>query len=462
MKTSITKIIEKFQGQIEEIFRDEEKLSISAAEKAFRAPTQEFLCGLMQEYYECIDEALRLDKSSRKGSSLIIERRNDIRQVLTEFGNLAYRRTYYFSRKENRYEYPVDQVAGLEGYERISAGVGLNLATAACAMSYGNSSNFATGNKVSRQTVMHKVRSSEPVVKEASLRNVPVLHIDADEDHVTLTGGKNTIVPLISVYEGIEKKGKRGVCKNVFHISEYGKRTDELWEQALDELERRYDLNGTKIYLHGDGASWVYSGLDWLPNSQFVLDKYHRNKAIKQMLGGLDSSMEGSYTAALKKALFSKDCVKVAAIAEKCITQNPEREENIRVAAGYLIDFQDAIAITESDEEANNGGCTEPHVSNILSRRLSNRPMAWSKETLRSLAPMLASGRTLCLIKKNQVMASPALATAARAASKAVARAAKPQYTAGLPVPDTAVSLTVLKNGKVTNLFQTLNSISNL
>ena len=61
------------------------------------------------------------------------------------------------------------------------------------------------------------------------------------------------IVPLVSVYEGIEKSGKRGICRNVFHIARYGEKTEEV----LTEMEKRYDLSETKLYLHGDGASWI-------------------------------------------------------------------------------------------------------------------------------------------------------------------------------------------------------------
>lgn len=97
------------------------------------------------------------------------------------------------------------------------------------------------------------------------------LHIDADEAHITLRGGKKSEVPLISVYEGIERRGKRSYCKNVFHISEYGKTPDDLWEQVLYEIERRYDLAGTRIYLHGDGGTWIQTGLEWLPGAVLCL-----------------------------------------------------------------------------------------------------------------------------------------------------------------------------------------------
>ena len=75
-------------------------------------------------------------------------------------------------------------------------------------------------------------------------------------------------------------KGKRIYCREVFHVSEYGKTPDDLWEQVSSEIAKRYDLDGNNVYLHGDGASWIRGGLEWIPEAVFVLDKYHKNKAI--------------------------------------------------------------------------------------------------------------------------------------------------------------------------------------
>jgi len=58
-------------------------------------------------------------------------------------------------------------------------------------------------------------------------------------------------------------------------------------------------------------------------------------------------------------------------------------------------------SICAMDTGANNGGCTEPHVSHGLSSRLSSRPMAWSKTTLQKLAPVLAVGKVSSVSKPN-------------------------------------------------------------
>ncbi|MBQ6206458.1 MAG: UPF0236 family protein [Oscillospiraceae bacterium] len=53
-------------------------------------------------------------------------------------------------------------------------------------------------------------------------------------------------------------------------------KTEDIWDEVLTELEKRYDLSQTVIYLHGDGANWIRSGLEYLPNAVFVLDPYHK------------------------------------------------------------------------------------------------------------------------------------------------------------------------------------------
>ena len=41
----------------------------------------------------------------------------------------------------------------------------------------------------------------------------------------------------------------------------------------LTRIEEQYDLENSKIYLHGDRASWIRKGLEWIPGAIFVLDK---------------------------------------------------------------------------------------------------------------------------------------------------------------------------------------------
>lgn len=404
----------------------------------------------MTACYEQKDTELLADKAGRKEAGLVVERRGDVRQVVTQLGVVSYHRTYYACR-EGGHTYPIDKVVGLESYQRVSSGVGLELVDAAREMSYARASRVVTGGLVTKQTVMRKIREAAPAVEPVARKKVPVLHVDADEDHVKLQTGNSRIVPLVSVYEGIARNGKRGICKNVFHCSEFGKKTEDLWEEVLTEMERRYDLTETKIYLHGDGAPWIKSGLEWLPNSTFVLDRYHVNKALKSAVSGIERKSGCQYEYHLRQALNEGDRDYFCSVRDSLLARWPERERTILEATNYLLSNFNAVHIYTTDPEARNGGATEPHVSHVLSSRLSSRPMGWSPKTLKKFVPILAAGH--CSFQTADI--NPADAKTAkhnRAPAKAL------PLTLGLPHPDMVASMPA-KTGKMTQLYKLLNNL---
>ena len=456
MPLSISQIGTKFIKEIMEYFSESKgTLTLSEIEREMTQKVQQCVSDLTSQYLAEVDARLLADKTGRRRAGYSVERRFDERRLLTTFGELRYARTYY-SCKDGGYAYLVDDVVGLEGYTRVSDGVSVSLAGAACQMSYAKSSAYVVGGAVSRQTVMHKVRECSAIRPSGppQKRRIRALHIDADEAHITLYGGKRSIVPLISVYEGIEKRGKRHSCKEIFHISEYGKTPNDLWEQVLSEVESRYDLDGVTVYLHGDGAAWVKKGLEWFPNAKFVLDKYHKNKEITAMTAGLDAPLRKEYQIQIRYALAQNDSRFLLELAESLAAEQPQRGEAIRQAAGYLTSQIEGVAICAVDLEANNGGCTEPHVSHVLSSRLSSRPMAWSKKTLTKLAPMLAGGGNVTLCREPKVPQQLLFARATRAAANSFR---KISFAAD---PRAIGALQPLNNGKRSSLYKTLRDIS--
>ena len=450
METIITEIANNFIKNILETFK--ERGSFTEIEPKMLSECKKCAVKLFKKYIEGVDAQIACDKVARKEAGITIERRNDERKIQTSVGEVCFSRTYY-KKASGGYEYLTDTVLGIDRRERVSEGLSLSLANAAKEMSYQKASKHIIDGIISRQTVMHNVRRSEAVVSpEQERRNVSELHIDADEAHVTILGGKKSEVPLISVYEGIEKHGKRNSCKNIFHISEYGKSPDEIWEQVLTEIEEKYDLTDAKIYLHGDGANWIKVGLEWIPGAIFVLDKYHKNKAIKAITAGLDREDRQEFDKEIRWSLENEE-IEFFNDLIFCIADNqPHREKQIYSNAKYLKNFLKGISICKTDPRANNGGCTEPHVSHVLSARLSSRPMAWSKETLKKLAPVLAAGN-ISLSKKKQTnnKLPESLRKAAQRAVKSLNNSIK-----GLPNPDSIGTLPI--SGKITGTQVLLKS----
>jgi len=446
VKKIITEITEEFIKNILEILSSGG--TFGEVEVAALCEAKYCIAKVIGVYAGAVDTAIVGNKPARHEAGYSVERRNEERKIQTLVGEVSYERTY-FSKASGGYEYLTDTVLGIGARSRVSDGLSLALVQAAKDLSYGKASNHVADGGVSRQTVMGRIRQSSTVENIVEKRRqVPELHIDADEAHVTMRGGKRSEVPLISVYEGIETKGKRTFCKNVFHISEYGKTPDGLWEQALTEIERRYDLTGTRIYLHGDGAEWIKTCKEWLPQAVFVLDKYHKNKAIKAMTAGLDKERRKQFDAAIRETLMEEDLTFFAELTMALCAEFPDRADKIQESAVYLENHIGWISICEKDLSANNGGCTEPHVSHVLSSRLSTRPMAWSKETLIQLAPILAAKEAA--LQKAQpvkpVLPKPLVKTAAQA--NRTIRKSISKWSLGMPHPDSIGTLPI--TGKVT------------
>jgi hypothetical protein len=282
--------------------------------------------------------------------------------------------------------YLLDQAVGLENYERVSKSVAVDLVRYASEVSYGKSSRYVSGGEISRQTVMKKVRGLKKLKKEQpeTRRQVRILHVEADEDHVTLQDGTNTIVSLISIHEGVERNGMRGKCKNIYR--DYGKSPEELWLEATNWIYGAYDVDYIeRIYLHGDGAAWIKEGLNWLPKSKMVLDRYHLNRAIVAATGNQPEHREEIYSSILQgnreqfKAIIKQMNHKAAMSKEK---------NRIAELRKYVLNNWAAIEIYS--EEACSGSCTEGHVSHVLSSRLSSRPMSWSRRGLQVMSRLRA------------------------------------------------------------------------
>ena len=67
--------------------------------------------------------------------------------------------------------------------------------------------------------------------------------------------------------------------------------SEDLWFEVLDYLDEHYDLEATeKIFISGDGASWIKKGLEIIPESVFVLDRFHLEKYLQEGLGKYPST----------------------------------------------------------------------------------------------------------------------------------------------------------------------------
>lgn len=164
---------------------------------------------VIAETLENYDEAIR--KSPKRSEKWSVVRK-DPKQLVTSLGTVQYRKILFINKTTKERSYLLDRELSLEKHQRITEDAAAQLLTEAVSIL----------DDVSKETVMDNIRTIDfTKVHKApeTLREIPYLYIDADEDHVVLQfhehkGDVQTnaqhrkdncvLAKMVYVYEGIE------------------------------------------------------------------------------------------------------------------------------------------------------------------------------------------------------------------------------------------------------------------
>src|SRR5690625_1601925 len=207
----------------------------------------------------------RVKEDPNRISDWIVKSKDNIKSLATIFGEIKYKRSYYQNKKTGEYKYLVDEILGIKPHDKMDISLKAKLIEEAIDSPYRKSGQKVSDSlELTGQTVMNSIRELGPVenntvpIKEKN-KEVKLLFIEADEDHVSLQNGKNIEPKLVYVHEGRKKVGKNRyklINKRVF--SGVYKSSEDLWLEVADYIDEAYDLDKIeKIYLSGDGASWI-------------------------------------------------------------------------------------------------------------------------------------------------------------------------------------------------------------
>lgn len=376
-----------------------------------------FGLNLIKEALEDMDESIR---NSSKRSELWNINRREQTQLLCKLGNVVYQRTLFESKKKDGYCYLLDKLMVIDPHTRITAGAEAALLEETIDSSYRKGGmHVSLCDQVSKQTVKNKVHAliiPEAPVKIKEQKKVEVLYIDADEDHISKQfevikgdikknskGNKyNTMLgKMIYVYEGIratDEKSKRKelIGKRYFGGIYPGKEGNEkLWKKVSDYIAEAYDDSTLKvIYINGDGAEWIKSGVDQIEKSKFVLDRFHLMKYINQATSHLLDS-QGDAKAEIYQAINGKHKKHLKEVFEKIemVTESETKLRSVIEAKTYILNHWQGIMIRIKNPEII--GCSaEGHISHTFSKRMSSRPMGWSEHGANQMCK-------LCCYKEN-------------------------------------------------------------
>lgn len=385
---------------------------------------------MISETLSDMDEELR-DSQFRKNKWSIVKR--DQTTLLTSLGNVTYKKTLYINKESGERTYLLDKIMGIESHLRITEDAEAKILEEAVETSYRKGGMKASiTEQVSKQTVKNKIHSLNFEKLEKKIPNekkqVKILHINADEDHVSAqfwkqkgdlkcADGKrknNTIMPkIIYVYEDFVPEigtGKRHQLLNVHYFGGLyeGKKNGSLWKEVAEYIEDHYDSEILEtVYLGGDGAGWIKSGLDYIDKSVFVLDRFHKNKYINDSVSHMLDSKSDAWSQILE-CFLEDDKKKFNKVYQelKTYAETESKRDSIEAARKYLMNNWDGIIIYNTKKDEIRGCSAEGHVSHVYSARMSSRPLGWSKKGADNMSKLRIyyynKGETLELVRSQK------------------------------------------------------------
>ena len=351
-------------------------------------------CQMIAEEWESFDELLRNRKDVRKGWHIV---RKDETSLLTSLGEVIYKKTLFKNTKTGESCYLLDQLMGLEKHARITEDAEARVLKEASESSYRKGGSHASikGDTISKEAVMNKLhRLDFPSIAVSEKMERKSIYIDADEDHVSLQyldqkgdikkPRQNTIMPrIIYVYEGVdtEKDGRPRLVNTKYFggVYEGTKEIRKLWNEVLDYLNEAYDMDAVEhIYINGDGASWIRSGVNIIPKSKFALDKYHMHKYILAATSHLEDSAEDARSE-IYRAIHKKKKWMAEGIFDKIIeiTERDTKQKAVEKAKAYILGNWSGILLSMKGKDENVRCSAEGHVSHVYADRMSSRPLGW-------------------------------------------------------------------------------------
>ena len=399
MINSIQQFQKKGIEKLQEVFQKYSDDLSKTAEMVYGVTDVVIELGLsiIREEWEAYDELLYKRRDLRPGWQVI---RRDEGTKITSLGEVKYQKTYFYNPKTGDRCYLLDHILGFEPGQKMTEDAVARIFEEAVDSSYrkgGENVSIAPSVTVSKEAVMDKLHPLEfPKAKvSGEKKKVPVLYIDADEDHVALQylnekgdikyPKSNTYMPkLVYVYEEVKAENDRHELVNVRYFGggyEGTKGTEQLWKEVYDYIAEAYDESVLeKIYVNGDGAEWIRNGAKLHAKAHFVLDKYHMHKYIIAATAHLLDTKEEARSE-IWRAINGKRKWQAEAVFDRIlsVTESDSKYKAVEKSKNYILGHWSAIMNGVRNRKDNIHCSAEGHISHIYADRLSSRPLGWSR-----------------------------------------------------------------------------------
>lgn len=330
------------------------------------------------------------------------------RTIMTIFGPITFRRTEYQDRLTRENYCYVDRKLGIMKRDRYDC----NIAALAAEMYASHNSMIKVGEiigqmingyeldpdnertAISRQQVFRMVnRIKRMKIAPSMAEETPeTLYIMADEKYISLQYRKkegkeeqprkkmNKLAVAFSGREQVIKKD--GTFQKRWELSGkwiFSYDDGHFWPQLRDDMALRYDEAKIKrIYILGDGASWIRAGAEDLmtadTRAKFALDRFHFGQALTKI-----TKDKEKYQLLFDYALH-QDKGSFQALVDSIIEDKPQNRDTIQKNSDYIL--SQLKGIRTMYQEVKIGCAMEQAISHIMASPFTSVPKAYGRSHL--------------------------------------------------------------------------------
>jgi hypothetical protein len=330
------------------------------------------------------------------------------RTITTIFGPITFKRTEYQDRSTGDNYCYVDRKLGIMKRDRYDC----NIAALAAEMYANNNSMIKVGEligqmisgyeldpdnertAISRQQIFKMInRIKRMKIAPAMAEETPeTLYIMADEKYISLqykTKDETEDQPRKKMNKlAVAFSGREQLVKKDGSVQKRWVLTDKwifsydsgyFWPQLHDDMAQRYDeAKIKKIYILGDGASWIKTGAADLKTAdtraKFALDRFHFGQALTKI-----TKDKEKYKLLFDYALH-QDKESFQELIDSIIEDKPQNKETIQKNSDYII--KQLKGIKTMYQEVKIGCAMEQAISHIIASSFSSVPKAYGEEHL--------------------------------------------------------------------------------
>ena len=360
------------------------------------------ITNIIKEYFEYIDEVF-FNTSYRK--QFCESKGFYKRTILTLFGEITYKRRYYYDKKYNDRFYFTDFFLGLPKRKYFDPFVCAEICNESASTSYSKAGIIIAskiGNRINNNLFLSRASSRNIVLNfsiqnnmEYDKRRVDRLFVMLDEKFVgsQFNEGLDHMIKASVIFEDTElvyKYKKKENSMNRYRlVNSYtcASIDNELLTDTVDYIYNNYDTDCIKeIIFMGDCASWIknFPKSHWFKFNNnckitFAMDGFHFSQALQQLT---TNAYEDVYQALHEMVLFNnkKDFITMCDDFKKL---EPTRIETIDNKMNYILNNWNERQIYQNNSYMR---CSmESHISHIFADLFTSRPKAYSKKGLKQL-----------------------------------------------------------------------------